>query len=196
MIKFLFDRIMSALGILFLLPLLFAITICVMLNSKGGAFFVQTRVGKNGRHFGLFKFRTMRPLSEAGGKLTVGSNDPRITSVGHFLRKYKLDELPQLFNVLIADMSFVGPRPEVPEYVAHYDERQKQVLQVRPGITDEASLAYFNENEILSRSPNPEKTYIDEVMPAKIELNLAYLKKRNFFKDLGVIAKTLKRIAS
>ncbi len=196
MIKFLFDRIMAALGILFLLPLFFAIIIWVMLDSKGGSFFVQTRVGKNGRHFGLLKFRTMRPLSEKGGKLTVGSNDPRITEAGYFLRKYKLDELPQLFNVLIGDMSFVGPRPEVPEYVDRYTAEQRKVLAVRPGITDEASLAYFNENDILSNSPDPEKTYLEIVMPAKIELNLAYLRKRSFLKDLGVIAKTLKRIVS
>jgi len=196
MIKFLFDRIMAALGILFLLPLLFAISIWVMLDSKGGAFFVQTRVGKNGRHFGLLKFRTMRPLSEKTGKLTVGSNDPRITNAGQFLRKYKLDELPQLLNVLIGDMSFVGPRPEVPEYVAYYTTEQRKVLSVRPGITDEASLAYFSENDILSNSPHPEKTYLEIVMPAKIELNLAYLRKRSFLKDLGVIAKTLKRIIS
>ena len=196
MIKFLFDRIMAALGILFLLPLFFAIAVWVMLDSKGGAFFVQTRVGKNGRHFGLFKFRTMRPFSEKAGKLTVGSKDPRITNTGHFLRKYKLDELPQLFNVFNADMSFVGPRPEVPEYVAHYTAEQRKVLTVRPGITDDASLAYFNENDILSSSPNPENTYLETIMPAKIELNLSYLKRRNFFTDLAVIAKTLKRIVS
>ncbi|MGB6035735.1 MAG: sugar transferase [Cryomorphaceae bacterium] len=196
MIKFLFDRIAAAVGLLILLPVLLIIAIWVMVDSPGGAFFVQTRVGKNGRHFGLLKFRTMRPLAEAGGKLTVGARDPRITKVGYTLRKYKLDELPQLFNVLIADMSFVGPRPEVPEYVAHYTPEQRQVLNVRPGITDEASLAYFNENDILSNSPDPEKTYLEIVMPAKIELNLAYLKKRSFLKDLGVIAKTLKRIVS
>jgi len=196
MIKFLFDRIAALVGIIILLPLLFSIAIWVMLDSKGGAFFVQTRVGKNGRHFGLLKFRTMRPLSEKTGKLTVGSNDPRITNAGQFLRKYKLDELPQLLNVLIADMSFVGPRPEVPEYVAYYTTEQRKVLSVRPGITDEASLAYFSENDILSNSPHPEKTYLEIVMPAKIELNLAYLRKRSFLKDLGVIAKTLKRIIS
>lgn len=196
MIKFLFDRIAAAAGLLILLPLLLFIAIWVMVDSPGGSFFVQTRVGKNGRHFGLLKFRTMRPLSEKGGKLTVGSNDPRITKAGRFLRKYKLDELPQLFNVLIADMSFVGPRPEVPEYVDRYTAEQQKVLAVRPGITDEASLAYFNENDILSNSPDPEKTYLEIVMPAKIELNLAYLRKRSFLKDLGVIAKTLKRIVS
>jgi lipopolysaccharide/colanic/teichoic acid biosynthesis glycosyltransferase len=196
MIKFLFDRVVAALGILFLLPLLLVVVIWVVLDSRGGAFFVQTRVGKDGRHFGLLKFRTMRPLSEQSGKLTVGSSDPRITRSGLVLRKYKIDELPQLWNVLIADMSFVGPRPEVPEYVARYNLGQRAVLNVRPGITDEASLAYFNENELLSKSANPEKTYLEEIMPAKIELNLAYLKRRSFFSDLGVIIRTLKRIVS
>jgi len=196
MIKFLFDRIAALLAIIILLPLLLVIAIWVTVDSPGGAFFVQTRVGKNGRHFGLLKFRTMRPLSEKGGKLTVGSNDPRITKSGLILRKYKIDELPQLFNVLVGDMSFVGPRPEVPDYVAHYNEEQRKVLAVRPGITDEASLAYFDENDILLNSPHPEKTYLEVVMPAKIELNLAYLKKRSFMKDLGVIAKTIKRIVS
>jgi lipopolysaccharide/colanic/teichoic acid biosynthesis glycosyltransferase len=194
MIKFLFDRVMAALGILFLLPVLLVIVIWVILDSRGGAFFVQTRVGKNGRQFGLLKFRTMRPLSEKDGKLTVGLNDPRLTRAGLTLRKYKIDELPQLLNVLIADMSFVGPRPEVPEYVAQYNSEQRRVLGVRPGITDEASLAYFNENETLAKSDNPEKTYLEEIMPAKIELNLAYLRRRSFFSDVGVILRTLNRI--
>lgn len=196
MIKFLFDRIAALLGIIILLPLLLIIAIWVMLDSKGSAFFVQTRVGKHGRLFGLLKFRTMRPLSEKGGKLTVGTNDPRVTRAGLVLRKYKFDELPQLFNVLKADMSFVGPRPEVPEYVAYYTQEQRKVLAVRPGITDEASLAYFNENEILAKSPHPEKTYLEEVMPAKIEINLAYLDRRNFLADIGVILRTLGRIVS
>ncbi|MCZ4409798.1 sugar transferase [Cryomorphaceae bacterium 1068] len=196
MIKFLFDRIVALIGIIILLPLLFIIAIWVMFDSKGGAFFVQTRVGKDGQHFGLLKFRTMRPLSEKRGKLTVGSNDPRITRSGLILRKYKIDELPQLFNVLVADMSFVGPRPEVPDYVAFYNARQRKVLNVRPGITDEASLAYFNENELLSKSENPQKTYLEEIMPAKIELNLAYLKRRTFLSDIGIILRTLGRIVS
>lgn len=194
MIKYLFDRFMAALGILFLLPLLLVVMIWVILDSRGGAFFVQTRVGKDGRHFGLLKFRTMRPFSEKEGKLTVGSGDPRVTQAGLALRRYKLDELPQLWNVLIADMSFVGPRPEVPEFVAQYNLDQRAVLSVRPGITDEASLAYFNENEILAKSTNPEKTYLEEIMPAKIELNLAYLKRRSFLSDVGVILRTLRRI--
>lgn len=194
MIKFLFDRIAAAAGLLILLPLLLFIAIWVMVDSPGGAFFVQTRVGKNGRPFGLIKFRTMRPLAEQGGKLTVGSHDPRITKVGLVLRKYKLDELPQLWNVLIADMSLVGPRPEVPEYVDRYTAEQRKVLAVRPGITDEASLAYFNENEILAKSTNPERAYLEVIMPAKIELNLAYLKRRNFLSDIGVILRTLRRI--
>ena len=196
MIKFLFDRIAALVGIIILLPLLLVTAIWVMVDSKGGAFFVQTRVGKNGRHFGLLKFRTMRPLSEQSGKLTVGSEDPRVTKAGINIRKYKVDELPQLFNVFIGDMSFVGPRPEVPEYVARYSPEQRQVLVVRPGITDDASLAYFNENELLSKSANPEKTYLEEIMPAKIELNLTYLKRRTFLSDIGVILRTLGRIFS
>ena len=153
-------------------------------------------MGLKGRHFGLLKFRTMRPLSEQQGKLTVGAKDPRITSAGYFLRKYKLDELPQLWNVLIADMSFVGPRPEVPEYVELYNEEQWKVLSVRPGITDEASLAFFEENELLSKSDDPQKTYVDEIMPAKLKINLEYIRRRSFNRDLGVILKTLNRIIS
>ena len=196
MIKFAFDRVFSFLGIAFLLPLFLGIAIWIGIDSRGGIFFVQERVGLKGRHFGLLKFRTMFPLSEQHGKLTVGAKDPRVTSAGYFLRKYKLDELPQLWNVLIADMSFVGPRPEVPEYVALYSEEQWKVLQVRPGITDEASIAYFEESELLSKSADPRKTYIEEVMPAKLKMNLEYLKRRSYIRDLEVIAKTLKRIIS
>ncbi|MEM9051282.1 MAG: sugar transferase [Bacteroidota bacterium] len=196
MIKFAFDRVFSLFGIIFLLPLFFVISIWILVDSKGGVFFIQERVGKRGRHFGLLKFRTMRPLSEAAGKLTVGSKDSRITYAGYFLRKYKLDELPQLWNVLAADMSFVGPRPEVPEYVALYNQEQWKVLQVRPGITDEASIAYFDESDLLSQSSDPRKTYIEEVMPAKLKINLDYLERRSFVSDLEVILKTVKRIFS
>ena len=159
------------------------------MDSKGGAFFSQTRVGKDGKHFQLLKFRTMRPASESKGQLTVGK-DPRITKVGHTLRKYKLDEIPQLFNILKGDMSVVGPRPEVPKYVALYNEEQKKVLAVRPGLTDLASIEYINENEVLSKSTNPEETYIKEIMPHKLKLNLVYIKKQSFFFDLQLIFKT------
>lgn len=138
----------------------------------------------------------MRPDTEKAGKLTIGSKDPRITGVGAILRKYKIDELPQLFNVLIGDMNLVGPRPEVPEYVAHYTPEQRKVLSVKPGITDYASLLYFNENEVLGQSPNPLETYLNEVMPAKLKLNLEYIENRSFAEDLKIIFKTIKRIFS
>jgi lipopolysaccharide/colanic/teichoic acid biosynthesis glycosyltransferase len=196
MIKLLFDRVFALFGILILLPAFLLIAIWIQIDSRGGVFFKQVRVGKNGQRFDLLKFRTMRPASEVGGKLTVGARDPRITKAGYFLRKYKIDELPQLWNVLIGEMSFVGPRPEVPEYVALYTEEQKAVLAVRPGITDEASLVYFEENELLSQSDDPYQTYVEVVMPEKLRINLDYLKRRSFFTDLGVIAKTIKRIVS
>jgi lipopolysaccharide/colanic/teichoic acid biosynthesis glycosyltransferase len=151
-------------------------------------------VGKNGKHFGLFKFRTMEPKADAQGTLTIGSRDPRITRVGYSLRKYKVDELPQLLNVLIADMSLVGPRPEVPEYTLLYTPDQKRVLDVRPGITDYASLLYFHESELLAESEDPRKTYLEEVMPAKLALNLEYINRRSFGEDLRIIAKTIGRI--
>lgn len=194
MAKYIFDRVASFLALAALLPLLLLIAVWVALDSPGGAFFIQERVGLHGGTFGMWKFRTMRPLSEKSGKLTVGERDPRITRAGYFLRRYKLDELPQLFNVLIADMSFVGPRPEVPEYVALYTPEQRRVLEVRPGITDYASIRYFNESELLARSDDPQRTYIEEVMPAKLALNLDYMRRRSFFGDLKVIAMTLGRM--
>jgi lipopolysaccharide/colanic/teichoic acid biosynthesis glycosyltransferase len=136
----------------------------------------------------------MRPGSEAGGQITVGSRDPRITGVGHLLRRTKLDELPQLINILIGDMSVVGPRPEVPRYVALYTEEQRAVLSVRPGLTSMASIAYINENEILGRSADPERTYVDEVMPAKLALDLRYVRERSLGLDLHIIVATLLRI--
>ncbi len=196
MIKFLFDRIAAFFGLVLLLPVFLILSLWVAFDSKGGVFYRQERVGKDGKVFKLLKFRTMRPLSDKQGKLTIGSRDPRVTKAGFFLRKYKIDELPQLWNVLVSDMSLVGPRPEVSEYVALYNSEQRQVLKVRPGITDEASLIYFNENEILRQSENPERTYREEVMPEKIRINLAYLKKRSFLTDLGVIFRTIGRIFS
>ncbi len=194
MAKYIFDRCASLLALAVLLPFLLLLAVWVALDSPGGAFFIQKRVGLHGRTFGMWKFRTMRPLSEKSGKLTVGERDPRITRAGFFLRKYKLDELPQLFNVLIGDMSIVGPRPEVPEYVALYNPEQLPVLGVRPGITDYASIRYFNESELLARSDDPQRTYIEEVMPAKLALNLDYIRTRSFLGDLKVIAKTLRRM--
>ncbi len=194
MIKTLFDRIASLIGLILLSPLLLILTLAVLFDSPGGAFFIQQRVGKKGELFGLFKFRTMRPLSETDGKLTIGNRDPRITAVGYFLRKYKLDELPQLFNVFIGEMSLVGPRPEVPEFVEMYSPAQRKVLDVKPGITDYASLKYFHESELLAESADPRATYINEVMPAKLALNLEYLERRSFIEDLHVILLTVRKI--
>lgn len=194
MFRNLFDKIAAAIGLMILSPLFLVVSLAILFDSKGGVFFIQTRVGKDFHPFGLFKFRTMRPDTEKAGKLTIGSKDPRITGVGAILRKYKIDELPQLFNVLIGDMNLVGPRPEVPEYVAHYTPEQRKVLSVKPGITDYASLLYFNENEVLGQSPNPLETYLNEVMPAKLKLNLEYIEMRSFGEDLRIIAKTVIKI--
>lgn len=196
MVKFIFDRTAALAGIALLFPLFVCLSAAVAFDSRGGVFFVQQRTGRHGRLFGMYKFRTMRPFSEKEGKLTVGSRDPRVTRVGYILRKYKLDELPQLFNVLIGDMSLVGPRPEVPEYVAVYTPEQRRVLDVRPGITDYASLRYFHESELLAQSPDPQHTYLHEVMPAKLALNLEYIRRRSFRGDVKILALTLKRIVS
>ena len=189
-----FDLIVATLAVLVLLPLLLLLVVAVALTSPGGAFFAQTRVGKGGTEFRLLKFRSMRPGSEAKGQLTVGGRDPRITAVGHFLRKTKLDELPQLFNILKGEMSLVGPRPEVPNYVALYSAEQRQVLQVRPGLTDYASLEYFEENALLGASENPEETYIQEVMPAKLALNTKYIEDMGLGTDLKILLRTAVRI--
>ena len=189
-----FDLIVATLAVLVLLPLLLLLALAVALTSPGGAFFAQTRVGKGGTEFRLLKFRSMRPGSEAKGQLTVGGRDPRITAVGHFLRKTKLDELPQLFNILKGEMSLVGPRPEVPKYVALYSAEQRQVLQVRPGLTDYASLEYFEENALLGASENPEETYILEVMPAKLALNAKYIEDMGLGTDLKILLRTAVRI--
>jgi lipopolysaccharide/colanic/teichoic acid biosynthesis glycosyltransferase len=194
MLKRLTDIIISLLGILLLSPLLIVISVFVAADSRGPVFFRQRRVGRSGREFALLKFRTMYVNSERAGLLTVGGKDPRITKAGVFLRKYKIDELPQLFNVLFGTMSLVGPRPEVKKYVDLYTPAQREVLSVKPGITDLASLAYFEENELLARSAEPEKTYINEVMPAKLELNRKYIAEQGFFTDLKIIARTVRRI--
>lgn len=196
MIKRLFDIVFSGTMLLLLSPLLLIIILAVVLDSKGGAFFGQIRVGKDEEPFRLWKFRTMRPDSENKGQLTIGARDSRITSVGFILRKYKIDELPQLWNVLMGEMSMVGPRPEVPRYVAMYNQEQKAVLSVKPGITDYASLLYFEESELLAKSSDPEKTYISEVMPAKLRLNLEYVAKNSLGGDLVIIARTVKRMFS
>ena len=169
------------------------IAILIKLDSKGPIFFKQVRVTKNGREFKIFKYRTMRVGSDKYSQITVGK-DSRITKVGDFLRKYKLDEIPQLINVLIGDMSLVGPRPEVPKYVALYTEEQKEILKVRAGITDYASIEFSNENDILANETDPEKAYIEKIMPRKIELNKKYLSEISVMTDIKIILLTIKKI--
>ncbi len=196
MLKRVFDIVFSLFGILVLLPFFLIISLFIVLDSKGGIFYFQNRVGKGSADFKLFKFRTMKTDSDKKGLLTVGSRDSRITKIGYFLRKYKIDELPQLINVLNGTMSFVGPRPEVRKYVDLYNEDQQQILLVKPGITDFASLEYFNENDLLAKSTNPEQTYIEEVMPAKIELNKKYIANPSLSTDISIILKTIQKIFS
>ncbi len=192
--KRIFDLLFTIPGVIVLSPLLLILYILVILDSKGGGFYLQKRVGKNNKDFSLFKFRTMKLGSDAKGLLTVGGNDSRITKVGIILRKYKLDELPQLFNVINGTMSLVGPRPEVRKYVSLYNQEQLSILNIKPGITDYASLQFFSENELLAKSNNPEKTYINEILPEKLRLNLLYLKNRNIKTDFLIILKTISRI--
>lgn len=188
--KRIFDIVFSLVGIIILLPVFAIISLFIALDSKGGILYRQERSGKGGRIFKVLKFRTMRPDSFSKGALTVGSRDSRITNIGFYLRKYKLDELPQLFNVLKGDMSFVGPRPEVKKYTDLYDQRQIRVLSVRPGITDYASIRFRNENDLLAESSDPEKLYIDKIMPDKLDLNLKYIDDNNLFKDVKIILDT------
>ncbi|MBQ5872770.1 MAG: sugar transferase [Bacteroidales bacterium] len=189
--KRLFDITASFFCIIILSPLLIFIGLWVGLSSKGGVFYTQTRVGKNNKDFKLYKFRSMRVNSDKQGLLTVGSKDSRITKAGYFIRKYKIDELPQLFNVLKGDMSFVGPRPEVRRYVDLYSKEQMQVLKVAPGITDPASIKYRNENDLLSSANNPEEYYIQYIMPDKLRINIDYINNRTFFKDIKIIFQTI-----
>jgi lipopolysaccharide/colanic/teichoic acid biosynthesis glycosyltransferase len=196
MAKRIFDIFFSVFFLIVLSPLMAAMALAIAADSRGGVFFQQTRVGIGGRLFGLWKFRTMLPNSEGKGQLTVGTNDKRITKVGAVLRKYKIDELPQLFNILIGEMSVVGPRPEVPRYVGMYNDEQRKVLSIKPGLTDYASLEYFKENQLLAQSANPEETYIREIMPAKLALNLQYIREMSFSTDLRIIARTIRAIFS
>jgi len=196
MIKRLFDIVMALLGLIILSPLFIVIALIIFFSSGSPVFYSQKRVGKKHRIFKLFKFRTMLPGTDNQSLLTTGLSDKRITNEGKKLRKYKLDELPQLWNVLRGEMSIVGPRPEVEKYVKLYNEEQQHVLTVKPGLTDKASLAYFNENEILEKFPDPEIAYIQMIMPEKLKLNLEYIKEQSFWNDLKIIMKTAGRILS
>ena len=189
--KRLFDIVCSFFGLVFLSWLFVFVALWVGLSSKGGVFYRQRRVGRCNRDFTIYKFRSMRVNSDRQGLLTIGGRDGRITKAGVFIRKYKLDELPQLFNVLRGDMSFVGPRPEMRKYVELYTEEQKKVLTVRPGITSLSSIKYRNENEILSRSDNPEQYYIDVIMQDKLAIELDYLEQRSLLTDIKVIFQTI-----
>jgi lipopolysaccharide/colanic/teichoic acid biosynthesis glycosyltransferase len=190
-----FDLTCAIIGLLLLSPFFLVIAIAIKINSKGPIFYFQQRVGLNQQLFKLYKFRSMTVNADKNGLLTVGMNDSRITKVGYFIRKYKLDELPQLINVLFGDMSLVGPRPEVEKYVKHYNKEQKKVLLVKPGITDFASIKYSNENEILAKFTDAEKAYIEIIMPDKLKLNLHYIQQQSFWLDIKIIFATIFKIA-
>ncbi len=189
--KRIFDLFFTILGLIILLPFFALIAIWVMLDSRGGVFYRQERIGKDQKPFKLLKFRSMRTGADKQGLLTVGMKDSRITRSGFYLRKYKLDELPQLINVLLGDMSLVGPRPEVEKYVKLYSEEQLKVLSVRPGITDLASIKYRNENDVLASFEDAEAGYIQSVMPDKLKLNLMYIQNRSLLMDLRIILTTV-----
>jgi lipopolysaccharide/colanic/teichoic acid biosynthesis glycosyltransferase len=192
--KRLMDVVFSFFILMAFLPFGLIISICIALESRGGVFYRQERIGLGGKPFMLLKFRSMRPNAELQGKLTVGARDPRVTRVGAFVRRYKLDEFPQFINVLRGDMSVVGPRPEVMEYVRHYTAEQRKVLDYKPGITDLASISYFEENKLLAKSMDPERTYLVEIMPNKIRINLKYQLTATVWRDLGVVWKTAMRM--
>jgi lipopolysaccharide/colanic/teichoic acid biosynthesis glycosyltransferase len=193
--KRIFDLLLTVPGFLVLLPVFIVLLLLIKMDSKGPIFYLQERIGKGFKPFRLFKFRTMIHHADKQGLLTVGMKDSRITRIGYYLRKYKLDELPQLLNVIIGDMSLVGPRPEVKKYVDMYTPAQQKVLLVKPGITDLASIKYSNENEILAKFTNPEMGYITQVMPDKLQLNLDYIQRQSVLFDLQIIFATVFKIA-
>lgn len=192
--KRLFDVIASGCGLIVLSPIFIVITIWIKLDSRGPVFYRQIRVGRNNKDFRIFKFRSMRTGSDKGSLVTIGGRDPRVTRSGYFIRKFKLDELPQLINVFLGDMSLVGPRPEVRHYVDYWTPEQMHVLDVRPGITDPASIKFRNENELLEKAANPEKYYIEVIMQEKIKLYLEYVENASFWYDIKQIFKTFKVI--
>lgn len=193
MIRF-FDLIFSIMGLVILSPLFIVLYLLIRIESKGGGFYSQERIGKNGKPFKLYKFRSMRIGSDKKGLITIGEKDNRITKTGLILRKYKLDELPQLWNVFIGDMSLVGPRPEVKKYTDLYTEEQKQVLHVRPGITDWASIKFVDENKILGESKTPDEAYVNLIMPNKIKLNMVYIQNQTLGEYFKIIFTTFKEI--
>ncbi len=180
----------SGLGLLMVSPIFVVLAIWIKLDSEGPVFYRQVRVGRGNKDFRLFKFRSMRVGADKQGLITIGGRDPRVTRSGYFIRKYKLDELPQLINVFVGDMSLVGPRPEVRKYVDMYTEEQLHVLDVRPGITDAASIAYRNENELLEQAENPDQYYIEVIMPDKLRINLEYVANHSFWGDIRLIFRT------
>ncbi|GCB34722.1 sugar transferase [Bacteroides faecalis] len=186
MIRF-FDILFSLLGLFFLFPVFLLLYLAIRLESKGSGFYKQLRVGRGSRDFYVYKFRSMRVGADKRGLITVGGRDPRITRIGYFIRKYKLDELPQLFNVLKGDMSIVGPRPEVRKYVDLYTEEQQRVLSVRPGITDYASIEYVDENLILGKAEEPDKAYVELIMPDKIRYNMKYINNQSLKEYFKII---------
>ena len=188
--KRLFDIVASGLGLIVLSPLFLVLAIWIKLDSKGPVFYRQVRVGYKNKDFRIFKFRSMRMGADKGSLVTIGGHDPRVTKSGYFIRKFKFDELPQLINVFIGDMSLVGPRPEVRHYVDYWTPEQMHVLDVRPGITDPASIKYRNENELMGQADDPEKFYIEVIMQEKIRLYLDYVGNHSFLGDIGLIFKT------
>ena len=194
--KRLFDIIASGLGLIVLSPLFLILTIWIKLDSRGPVFYRQARVGRYNKDFKIYKFRSMRVGSDKGSLVTIGGHDPRITRSGYYIRKFKFDELPQLINVFIGDMSLVGPRPEVRHYVDYWTPEQMHVLDVRPGITDPASIKFRNENELMVKAEDPERYYIEVIMQEKINLYLEYVEKHSFFYDIALIFKTFWVIVS
>ena len=188
------DIVLSCLGLLLLSPLFVVVAVWIVIDNPGPVFYRQQRVGKDGKDFGLLKFRSMRIGADKGSLITIGEHDSRITRAGYYIRKYKLDELPQLWNVLTGDMSLVGPRPEVRRYVDMYTDEQRQVLTVRPGITDYASIEYIDENRLLAQAEDPDRTYIEEILPAKIALNMRYIKHQTLGEYMKIIFLTLAKI--
>ncbi|GAA4232317.1 sugar transferase [Postechiella marina] len=192
--KRLFDFSLALLGLIITAPILILIAVIIKIDSAGPVLFIQNRVGKSNKDFNIFKFRTMHTKSQDKGLLTIGNRDSRVTSVGYFLRRYKIDEFPQLLNVLIGDMSFVGPRPELRYYVNFYKEDDFVIFKVRPGITGLASLEYRNEVELLKKADKPEEFYINTIIPDKLAYNKTYIKKKSFIFDLKLIFKTVIRV--